>query len=163
MKKLKKIYFIMLLSFFIFNPLFNNITYANQMNNIQINEKYEVSKIDVNPYEYNPGENVDGETITKYTGSIYNILFVLAIIISVIVISIIGLKYIVGSASEKADYKKNLIQVVVGIIIIVSIFSIVSILYNLGDKFTHNQVNDNRQKKYDHIQTSPWDDPYSNT
>ena len=38
----------------------------------------------------------------------------IGIVLSVVVLTVIGIKYLMGSAEEKADYKKSLIPYVVG-------------------------------------------------
>ena len=54
----------------------------------------------------------------------------LALVLGVIILSIIGIKYMIGSAEEKANYKKTLIPLVVGIIIVVSATTIVGFVYD---------------------------------
>ena len=46
---------------------------------------------------------------------------------------IIGLKFILGSAQEKAEYKQHLIPVVVGICFIAFLFTIIGVLSSFGD------------------------------
>ena len=52
--------------------------------------------------------------LTSLGGNIVAIVQVVGIVIAVIVILVIGIKYLMGSAEEKADYKKSLIPYVVG-------------------------------------------------
>jgi len=46
--------------------------------------------------------------------NIVGVLQAVGIILSVIMLSVIGIKYLMGSAEEKADYKKSLMPYVVG-------------------------------------------------
>ena len=71
--------------------------------------------------------NSDGITTTAKT--ITNLIWILSIVISVIVLMIIGVKYIIGGVQEKAEYKKSLIPVVVGIVVIVSATTITNFLF----------------------------------
>ena len=49
-----------------------------------------------------------------------------AIVIGVIMLMVIGVKYMLGSAEEKADYKKSLMPLVIGIFIVMFAATIVS-------------------------------------
>ena len=100
-----------------------------------ITPKYAFADIDTdsfNPYSVD-SNGVDGNTVTKYTNKALGILSVVAIIVSVIAFMILGLKFIIGSATEKADYKKTLVPVLIGIFIIVFITSIVGVFVDFGD------------------------------
>ena len=55
----------------------------------------------------------------------------LGIGVSVIVLAIIGVKYMVGSVEEKADYKANMIPYLIGVFFIASASTIPNIIYNL--------------------------------
>ncbi len=88
---------------------------------------------DLDPQDYKPSDQgIDNDAVAKYTGPIYNVLYGVAIVISVITLMIIGLKFIVGSAQEKAEYKQHLIPVVVGICIIVFLLVIIGVFGSLG-------------------------------
>lgn len=51
-------------------------------------------------------------------------------IISVIVLTIIGIKYIIGSVEEKAEYKKTLIPYFIGAVLLFAGANIVQIIYD---------------------------------
>lgn len=53
------------------------------------------------------GNNVDTGSISTIGGQIANILSTIGIIVAVIVLLVLGIKYMMGSASEKAEYKKQ--------------------------------------------------------
>ena len=46
-------------------------------------------------------------------------------------IMLIGIKYMLGSVEEKAEYKKTMIPYIIGCIFIFSISTIVSVIYSL--------------------------------
>lgn len=54
-----------------------------------------------------------------------------AIVVGVIMLMVIGVKYMLGSAEEKADYKKSLMPLVVGIFIVMFAATIVSFVMGL--------------------------------
>ncbi len=55
-------------------------------------------------------------------------------IISVICLVVIGIKYMMGSAEEKAEYKKTLMPYMIGAILIFAITNILSIIYDVAVK-----------------------------
>lgn len=61
---------------------------------------------------------------------IVGVIQIVGVVIAVVVILVIGIKYIIGSAEEKAEYKKTMIPYVVGAILIFAGSTIVNVLYN---------------------------------
>lgn len=59
-------------------------------------------------------------------GAIRNI----SVVVSVITLMIIGVKYILGSVEEKANYKQTMIPYIIGAILAVSGTTLVSFIYN---------------------------------
>lgn len=53
-----------------------------------------------------------------------------AIVGGVLIITIIGIKYMMGSLEEKAQYQKSLVPLVVGIIVVMGATTIASILFD---------------------------------
>ena len=51
-------------------------------------------------------------------------------IVSVVSLIVLGIKYMIGSVEEKAEYKKTMIPYVVGAIMVFAISNILSVLYN---------------------------------
>ena len=75
--------------------------------------------------------NADSQ-ITKVGGNIVNIIQIVGIVIAVIVLLVIGIKYMIGSASEKAEYKKTMIPYIVGVVLIFAGTSLVKVIYSLA-------------------------------
>lgn len=74
--------------------------------------------------------SVDG--ITTKAGDILKVIRNVAAILSIFVITILGIKYIMGSVEEKANYKKTFIPVIVGIVVVVAATTIATELFKLG-------------------------------
>lgn len=85
----------------------------------------------INGADLADGTNTGDLTVTAK--KITNLIWVLSIVIAVIVLMIIGVKYIIGGVQEKAEYKKSLIPVVVGIVVIVSATTIVNFLFGFNN------------------------------
>jgi len=73
----------------------------------------------------------DGE-IANVGGNIVNIIQIVGIVVAVIVLLVIGIKYMIGSASEKAEYKKTMIPYIVGAVLIFAGTSLVKVIYSLA-------------------------------
>lgn len=74
--------------------------------------------------------DIDGGFVQKYGGNLSTLLYGLAIIIAIICIMYVGLLYITGGITQKADYKKNLIPMFIGIFIVAFIGTILRIIAN---------------------------------
>ena len=72
------------------------------------------------------------QNLSNISATIFHWIWVISIIVAVIVIMIIGLKFIVGSTQEKAEYKKSLIPLVVGVALVVSATTITKISFGMG-------------------------------
>ena len=78
----------------------------------------------------------DEAGLTNVGQQIISIISTVAIVISVIVLLIIGIKYMMGSASEKAEYKKTMIPYLVGAVIIFGAGAIAQVVVNLATSIT---------------------------
>lgn len=56
-------------------------------------------------------------------------------IISVIVLVVLGIKYMMGSAEEKAEYKSSLMPYVIGSMIVFAASTIAGIIYQMASNF----------------------------
>ena len=82
------------------------------------------------------GEDPEGLDNVQLLGNqIIGIITTIGIIISVLVLVILGIKYMIGSASEKAEYKKTMIPYLIGAILIFAASSIATIVMNVAGSF----------------------------
>lgn len=58
-------------------------------------------------------------------------------IVSVLVLVILGIKYMMGSAEEKAEYKKTMIPYLVGAILIFAASNLASMIYGFASTVTN--------------------------
>ena len=85
------------------------------------------------PNSYKPG-NInasDANVVTSKAGVIFNVISTLGIITAVITIVVIGIKYMIGSVEEKAEYKKTMIPYLIGVVLIGSISGILNLIASL--------------------------------
>lgn len=79
-----------------------------------------------------PKQNLDGNsTLMQKVANVMGMIRNIAIIASVIVIMVLGVKYIMGSVEEKAEYKKSFMPLIIGIILVVSATAIASFIFKL--------------------------------
>lgn len=88
--------------------------------------------------ELEPG-NLTGDTskvqdgvnsINDVGNSIVGVLQVVGIVLSVIVLIILGIKYMMGSAEEKAEYKKTMMPYIVGAALIFAASAFAQVIYD---------------------------------
>ena len=71
---------------------------------------------------------VFGGTILKYITNA-------AMLISVIMVAVLGIKYMMGSAEEKAEYKKSFIPLLVGAILVFGAATVAKVIIGLAGSF----------------------------
>ena len=91
-----------------------------------------------NPKNYT-GAEYDTNSITLIGNQVIQIISTIGSIASVIVLVIIGIKYMMGSAEEKAEYKKTLLPYVIGAALVFAASAIAGIIFG----FTQNIGNTN--------------------
>lgn len=110
---------------------FTNLSYAGD------DEKEEAtsgSSVIEDLGDLNNYHKIDDSGTTKVAekaGVILEIITVIGMVLSIIMLIIIGIKYMLGSVEEKADYKKSMIPYLVGAILLFSGSILPSIIYNL--------------------------------
>ena len=95
-----------------------------------------------------PLENADayrqsgtiGTKAAQKAGNILNVITVIGIVVGVITLIVIGIKYMVGTVQEKAEYKKTMFSYIIGLVLLISVCSFVQIIYNLTTDITSEIV-----------------------
>ena len=70
--------------------------------------------------------------IQSIGGRILSAITTAGIVLSVIMIAVLGVKYMMGSAEEKSEYKKSMIPYLVGAVLIFGASVIAQAVYNLA-------------------------------
>lgn len=76
--------------------------------------------------------NVTTDNITGLGNSIIAVVRIVGVVIAVVILLILGIKYMMGSAEEKADYKKSMIPYIVGAVLIFASTAIVGVVYDMA-------------------------------
>ena len=72
-------------------------------------------------------------TIDKAGKNIVSILQAVGVVLSVVMLIVIGIKYMMGSAEEKAEYKKTLLPYIIGAVFIFAASTIASVIFNFAN------------------------------
>lgn len=83
----------------------------------------------------NPDYSQGGD-IADFGQKITSIISTIAIVIAVIVLLILGIKYMIGSASEKAEYKKTMIPYLVGAVLVFGAGAIAKVIVGMASTIT---------------------------
>jgi len=112
----KRIFFIFIAMFLVFT-----IAIPNTINAMDVIE---------NPDNYKPGEIKDDDTvlILEEVNGILSIISIVGIVISVITLIILGIKYMMGSVQERADYKSSMIPYLIGSLLLFGTTAILGII-----------------------------------
>lgn len=79
--------------------------------------------------------SADTSKVVNLGATIVTIMQTVGIVVAVVVLLILGIKYMMGSAEEKAEYKKTMIPYLVGAILIFASTTIVNVVYNVANGF----------------------------
>lgn len=79
----------------------------------------------------NPGEISGVKGVQNLGKQIVGILQVVGIVVAVVVLLVLGIKYMMGSTEEKAEYKKVMIPYLIGALLIFAATTIVNVIYNV--------------------------------
>ena len=141
MKKTIKFLLTILSFVIIFCTFNNNLVYADNSNNSSTPPSWKVNE-KFNAEEWNPKNDTNSVSIIDTTmadkkvsdigNKIIGPIQVIGSLVSVIAIIIIGIKYMIGSVEEKAQYKETLGPYLLGAVFVFAITNILSIIYNIA-------------------------------
>ena len=77
-------------------------------------------------------DDVDTSAINSTAAKVIRMIRNVAAVAAVVIVSILGIKYMIGSTEERAEYKKSFIPLIVGIIVVVAASSIATMLFSIG-------------------------------
>lgn len=77
--------------------------------------------------------NANADKVVGLGATIVTIMQTIGIVVAVVILLVLGIKYMMGSAEEKAEYKKTMIPYLVGAILIFASTTIVNVVYNIAN------------------------------
>ena len=117
-KKMEKVLSIIMIAIVI---IFNVLTIVNAVDS---GDKFQPSSVN------GTGSTMDTGSVQTLGQSVFAVVRVVGILISVIILVVLGIKYMMGSAEEKSEYKKTLLPYAIGAFLIFAAANISQILYN---------------------------------
>lgn len=131
MRKLSRIFLILIITFLLTN-IFNEV-YAKQVVGTDASGGSGTSSsmtIDLDDYEPTGATLEETYTLRVKVGYVLGFIRNLSVVVSVIALMVIGVKYMLGSVEEKANYKSTMMPYIIGCIMAVSGSTLVSFIYN---------------------------------
>lgn len=84
------------------------------------------------PAEVKATSTAADSQIQSIGGKILSAVTTAGIVLSVVMLAVIGVKYMLGSAEEKAEYKKSMMPYLIGAVLIFGASVIATAVYNLA-------------------------------
>lgn len=84
------------------------------------------------PEDYNPGELQDADEIINIGNVIIGVFKFIGMVVSILALIVLGVKYMVGSVEEKAEYKQTMWPYIVGAGLLFATTTILSIIEALA-------------------------------
>lgn len=81
--------------------------------------------------DFPAGTPGDTSTIANKAANIVATIRNIAAIVAVVIIAILGIKYMLGSVEEKAEYKKSFMPLIIGIVVVVLAAQIAAMIFSL--------------------------------
>lgn len=107
----------------------------NAVQNAQEHQNQLVENATIDPDDWAPDSmtSVTGGTRLQNMGNvIIGVVQTIGSIVSVAVLAVIGIKYMMGSVEERAEYKKTMMPYIIGAILVFGITNLLGIVVNLA-------------------------------
>lgn len=78
-------------------------------------------------------QDSDTSLITSKAASIVSVIQIIGIIVTVISLMVMGIKYMVGSIEEKADYKKTMIPYLIGVVMFFALTQLLVVVEKVSE------------------------------
>lgn len=87
----------------------------------------------INPQDFKPGDLTASDTATAFrsAGVIVNAIINVGLVISIVMFMALGMKYMMGSIEERAEYKKTLVPICIGTLMLFVSGKIVSVIWGI--------------------------------
>ena len=118
---MKKKVFIGISIVFVILIIFGSFTYAKDVNDLGLG----------NLDNYKPGEISGYNQVAQKAGGVLTVIQVIGMVLSVIVLIVLGIKYLLGSVEQKAEFKHTMIPYLIGVAILFTGSFLPAFIYNL--------------------------------
>ena len=124
---MKKTIYIILILLTIISILFCNFSYADSDVLTDLGGENNLSN-------YAKADSEGSTQVISKAGTILGYITTIGMVLSIIILIIIGIKYMVGSVEEKANYKETLKPYLIGAILLFTGTLIPSLIYNIVEQ-----------------------------
>lgn len=94
---------------------------------------FESNAAGVNPTSLTGSTTLSTSSITNLGNQAITIVSTIGSVAAVIVLVVLGLKYMMGSTEEKAEYKKTLMPYVIGAVLVFAASAVAGVVYNVAN------------------------------
>ena len=85
------------------------------------------------PKDFKGTTGFSGESsITSLGNSVIGLVRLVGTILAVVILIVLGIKYMMGSTEEKAEYKKSMMPYLIGALLLFGTSTVISIIYNFA-------------------------------
>ncbi len=134
MAKAIKALIISIIFLFILTMIIPNKIYAKS---IEVNSSIKVATGVIDPDDFEPQDPTQSDinVMMNMSNVIIGTIQVIGVVVSFISLMVLGLKYMTGSISEKAEYKKTMIPYLIGTIMFFAITQLVALIASIVEGF----------------------------
>lgn len=90
------------------------------------------SSTTINPDDYKPSKPNEDQDVIDMANKVIGVFQAVGSIVSVLALVLIGIKYMMGSIEEKAEYKKTMTNYIIGAVLVFGISNISAIIYKFA-------------------------------
>ena len=88
--------------------------------------------LSINVSDYKPSNLIEDDDTIDLANKVIGFFQAIGSIVSVLALVLIGIKYMMGSIEEKAEYKETMTYYIVGAILVFAISNISAMIYNFA-------------------------------
>lgn len=87
--------------------------------------------------DINRGQTPSGalNKIKSMSNTIFTAIYNIGVVISVVIMAVVGIKYMLGSANQRAEYKKTMIPYLVGACLLFGASTLTNVIYRIARRF----------------------------
>lgn len=127
MRKVSKI--LLVIAIILAFSIMPQISFAKGKNPTDRRKEQEIVSNDISNWDFGINQEIP-EKVTSIVGFIIKLLRNVSIILTVLVITVLGIKYMIGSVEQKADYKKAYVNIIIGVVLVTMVTSIIDVIFS---------------------------------
>lgn len=92
---------------------------------------FAATKMAPSEWDGKTGDKIQTGDVENFSASIINVIAIVGSAAAIITLIILGIKYMMGSAEEKAEYKKTLLPYIIGAAMVFGASVLTGVIYNI--------------------------------